>query len=147
VPSGNLAVLSSDNAEERAKRFPQLGKWAPFTTQAGREFIKNYILMTKPEVVFLDNLMSLAPGNHRETEVWQECLPLVHWLHAQGIAQVWLDHTGLNGGRQYGDSSKRWIMDAVGVLVGDGKEQSRDDQLQAQLRAGRGRQGAQSLRR
>ncbi|MBV8916415.1 MAG: hypothetical protein JOZ05_25680 [Acetobacteraceae bacterium] len=43
-------------------------------------------------------------------------MPLVLGITALGKAQIWLDHTGWNSGRQYGTSTKGWFFDAIGVL-------------------------------
>jgi hypothetical protein len=37
-------------------------------------------------------------------------------LTANGIAQVWFDHTGHNAGQQYGSSTKAWRFDAAGIM-------------------------------
>jgi hypothetical protein len=44
-------------------------------------------------------------------------MPLVQYLTARNIAQLWLDHTGWNTDRQYGSSTKAWPFDSVGVMA------------------------------
>ena len=65
----------------------------------------------------IDNVMSLIAGDHKDEIPWAETWPLVFSITAQGIAQIWLDHAGHNGVRQYGSSTKAWRFDAVGVMT------------------------------
>jgi hypothetical protein len=117
VPAGNLLIYSLQRADEFAARFPQLGKPAPLNTDEGREWLLRMIALLQPDVVILDNVMSLIAGVMKEEEPWQQTLPLVLGITAIGKAQIWLDHTGWNSDRQYGTSTKGWFFDAIGVLL------------------------------
>ena len=117
VPPGNLLIYSLQRADEFAARFPQLGKPAPLNTDKGREWLLRMIELVQPDVVILDNVMSLIAGVMKEEEPWQQTLPLVLGITALGKAQIWLDHTGHNSDRQYGTSTKGWFFDAIGVML------------------------------
>jgi hypothetical protein len=117
VPPGNLLIYSLQRADEFATRFPQLGQPAPLNTDAGRDWLLRMITLVQPDVVVLDNVMSLIAGVMKEEEPWQQTLPLVLGITALGKAQIWLDHTGWNSDRQYGTSTKGWFFDAIGVLL------------------------------
>jgi AAA domain len=117
VPPGNLLIYSLQRADEFAQRFPQLGKPAPLNTPEGQEWLLKFIALVQPDVVILDNVMSLIAGVMKEEEPWQQTLPLVLGITALGKAQIWLDHTGWNSDRQYGTSTKGWFFDAIGVLL------------------------------
>jgi hypothetical protein len=116
VPQGNLLIYSLQRADEFAARFPQLGKPSPLNTDEGQEWLLRMIALVLPDVVILDNVMSLIAGVMKEEEPWQQTLPLVLGITALGKAQIWLDHTGWNSDRQYGTSTKGWFFDAIGVL-------------------------------
>ena len=77
----------------------------------------------QPDVVILDNVMSLIAGVMKEEEPWQQTLPLVLGITALSKAQIWLDHTGHNSDRQYGTSTKGWFFDAIGVMLRPDGEQ------------------------
>ena len=117
MPPGNLLIYSLQRADEFAARFPQLGKPAPLNTDKGREWLLRMIELVQPDVVILDNVMSLIAGVMKEEEPWQQTLPLVLGITALGKAQIWLDHTGHNSDRQYGTSTKGWFFDAIGVML------------------------------
>jgi hypothetical protein len=116
VPPGNLLIYSLQRADEFAARFPQLGKPAPLNTEEGRDWLLRMIALVQPDVVILDNVMSLIAGVMKEEEPWQQTLPLVLGITELGKAQIWLDHTGWNSDRQYGTSTKGWFFDAIGLL-------------------------------
>ena len=69
------------------------------------------------DVLVLDNVMSLLDGVQKEEEAWTGANPLVASLSRRQIAQIWLDHTGHAGDKQYGTSTKSWRFDAVGVMT------------------------------
>jgi hypothetical protein len=117
VPPGNLLIYSLQRADEFARRFPQLGQPAPLNRDEGRDWLLRMIALVQPDVVILDNVMSLIAGVMKEEEPWQQTLPLVLGITALGKAQIWLDHTGWNSDRQYGTSTKGWFFDAIGVLL------------------------------
>jgi hypothetical protein len=112
-----IAIYSADRAEEWVQMFPGLGAIAPLNTPEGQEFVQKLVAIVKPDGVMVDNVMSLIVGDQKEEIPWSETWPLVFSLTKQKIAQVWLDHAGHNGVRQYGSSTKAWRMDAVGVLT------------------------------
>jgi hypothetical protein len=117
IPPDSLMIYSMQLAEEFARRFPQLGPPAPLNEEKGREWLLHFIALVKPDVVILDNVMSLITGKQSDEEPWGLTLPLVLAITALGIAQVWLDHTGWVTSRQFGSSTKAWFFDVVGMLL------------------------------
>ncbi|WP_428489110.1 AAA family ATPase [Rhodopila sp.] len=118
VPPHGVMIYSRDRAEEFAKSFPNLGNLPPLNTEAGHTFVRSLIAaIGGVEGVIFDNVMSLAPGDQKDEEVWGGCIPLVESLSRVGIAQLWCDHTGHNAGRQYGSSVKSWRFDCVGIMT------------------------------
>jgi hypothetical protein len=118
VPPHGIMIYSRDRAEQFAEAFPDLGQMQPLNTEAGHNFITALIAAVGGvDGVLFDNLMSLAPGDQKDEEIWASCIPLVEALSRRGIAQLWCDHTGHNSARQYGSSTKSWRFDSVGVLT------------------------------
>jgi hypothetical protein len=133
IPEGNLTVFAMDRAEEITKRFPELGKSGPLNTPDGQKFVVQLITVIRPEVVIFDNLMSLVTGDQTTEIPWSETKALRDWLVSSGIAQVWLDHTGNDRSRQYGSSTKRWGVDAVGIMSDVDGGDSSPDRIQFRL--------------
>jgi hypothetical protein len=118
IPPRNIMIYSRDRAEEFARIFPSLGQLAPLNTEAGHHFVMDLIeAVGGVDGVIFDNVMSLAPGDQKDEEIWAGCIPLVEQLTRAGIAQVWCDHTGHNTARQYGSNTKSWRFDAVGIMT------------------------------
>jgi hypothetical protein len=86
----------------------------PLNTPAGHAAIKDLIRhLGGVDFVFFDNIMSLIIANHRETDGWQQVQPLVAYLTASSIGQLWVHHTGHDPTKGYGDKSREWAMDTV----------------------------------
>lgn len=117
IPSGALVLYSQDRAEEFARQVPGLGYLDPLNTEKGREFVVRLVKALGVEGVIFDNVMSLVTGDQKDEVPWSQTLPLVAALSKEGIAQVYLDHTGHNTDRQYGSSTKAWRFDAVGIMT------------------------------
>jgi hypothetical protein len=117
IPPGNLMIYALQRAEEFVRHFPQLGPPKHLNTEEGQNWLLALIDLVQPDIVFLDNVMSLIAGVQKDEETWQQTLPLVLAITARGKSQVWADHTGWNTARQYGTSTKAWPFDAVGVLL------------------------------
>jgi hypothetical protein len=111
IRPGNLLLYSAGRAEELAKLIPGIGEMP-----AGHAWVLNIAQLLKLDGILFDNLMSLSPGNHAEPETWLDTQPLVGMLSNAGIAQIWCDHTGWDGSRQYGTSTKAWRFDTAAVL-------------------------------
>jgi hypothetical protein len=124
----NVMVFSTEDAEKIAERYPTLGMFEPLNTEAGQEFIKRLVDMLKPDVVIFDNVQSLLIGVQKEEETWIPVLPLVQWLTKHRVGQLWFDHTGHAGERQYGTATKSWRFDAVGQMtpLDDGDREQRE---------------------
>jgi hypothetical protein len=122
IPKENFTLYALDRSAEMAKRFPDIGRFEPLNTPDGQGFMKRLVIRFQPEVVIFDNVMSLMCGDQGTEIPWSETQPLISWLTSQGIAQLWLDHTGHNQTRQYGSSTKMWRQDAIGQMTArDGK--------------------------
>ena len=105
IPPGNMLLYSAGRAEEIAKLIPGLGEMPPLNTEQGHAWVMHVATILKVEGILFDNLMSLSPGNHAEPDTWLDTQPLVAMLSNAGIAQVWLDHAGWDGSRQFGTST------------------------------------------
>jgi hypothetical protein len=112
----DLFLLNSEDAEDLAARFPALGMWSPLNTEAGQTYVLKLTEILKPDVVFFDNRMSVLCGDMKDELPWTETMPLVKALTAARIAQVWIDHTGHDGGHIYGSKTKEWSFDVVALL-------------------------------
>ena len=113
----NLIVLSADDCEELAKRFPKLGRLEALNTEAGKKFILRLIEeLGGVDAIFFDNRMSLLSGDMKEELPWTETMPLVQALTSKRIAQVWVDHTGHDTSKIYGTKTKEWQFDAVALM-------------------------------
>ena len=132
--AGALIIYARDFDEQTDKAFPQIGKMPPLNTEAGHTFVRNLIAsIGGVDVVILDNVMSLLSGDMREEESWTNTQPLVAWLSAKRIGQIWFDHTGHDKTRQYGSSTKAWRFDAVGVMTPLGDDDRAPGELAFQL--------------
>ena len=116
VPAGNMLLYSAGRADEIAKLIPGLGEMPPLNTPEGHEWVMQVAKILKVEGILFDNLMSLSPGNHAEPDTWLNTQPLVAMLSNAGIAQVWLDHAGWDGSRQFGTSTKAWRFNSAGIM-------------------------------
>ena len=54
--------------------------------------------------------MSLLVGELREPASWQSTLTLVAELSRRNVGQVWINHTGHDVGKSYGDKTRDWRM-------------------------------------
>ncbi len=129
IPDENLVIYSAVDGEAFAAEFPGIGINPPLNTVAGHEWLKKFLgALGHIDLIVFDNVMSLLDGVQKEEESWTGALPLVHWLTAQRIGQVWLDHTGHHGDHQYGTSTKAWRFDTVGILTSaSGKDDPEGD--------------------
>jgi hypothetical protein len=83
----------------------------PLNTPEGKAFILAYIeSIGGVDVVCFDNLMSLLVGELKEPSSWQSLLELVAELSRRCIGQVWINHTGHDAGKSYGDKTRDWRM-------------------------------------
>jgi hypothetical protein len=115
---GSVMIYCRDRAAQFAQDYPSLGHLAPLNTVDGHRFVLSLIEASGGvDGVVFDNLMSLAPGDQKDEEVWAGCTPLVEALSQKGIAQIWCDHTGHNAGRQYGSNTKAWRFDCVAIMT------------------------------
>jgi hypothetical protein len=85
-------------------------------TPPGRTFVLDAVEHLKPSVIFLDSRMCLLVGDMKDEIPWTETMPLVWALTRLQVAQIWLDHTGHDGGHIYGSKTKEWQMDLVGLV-------------------------------
>jgi hypothetical protein len=127
-------IFARDTMEEFSNLYPSLGQFAPLNTEAGQRFLHGLIdAVGGVDVVIFDNVMSLIEGDQKDEMPWSNALPLVSSLTSQRIGQIWLDHTGHNGDRQYGSSTKAWRFDAVGILSPLPEDQRTQDEVAFQL--------------
>lgn len=134
LPPHNAMIYSRDRADEFSRLFPSLGQMAPLNTEAGHQFVMDLIAAVGGiDGIAFDNVMSLAPGDQKDEEIWAGCIPLVDQISRAGIAQIWCDHTGHNTGRQYGSNTKSWRFDAVGIMTPLGETEQPTDHVAFKL--------------
>jgi len=68
------------------------------------------------DLVIVDNIMSLTIGDMKDPEPWQQTLPWALSLTKRSIGQIWINHTGHDETRSYGDKTREWQMDTVAHL-------------------------------
>ena len=100
-----------------------IGEWGPLNRDTGQAFIRRLCELIEPDVVIFDNVQALVVGDLKDEVVWTETTPLVAHLTARNIGQIWIDHTGHGGTRQYGTSTKAWRFDSVGIMTPLPREQ------------------------
>jgi hypothetical protein len=116
VDFGNFHMLCRED-------FPSL---EGLNTAGGRALLLQRVEDIKPAVVFLDNRMCLLDGDMKENMPWKETMPLALELTRRKTAQVWLDHTGHATDKIYGDKTKEFQMDFVGLLEAMDDDQKSD---------------------
>jgi hypothetical protein len=89
------------------------------------------------DIIVFDNLMSLLVGELREPASWQNVLKLVAELSRRNIGQVWINHTGHDTGRSYGDKTRDWRMTATVHLT---KVERPDTDVSFELKFGKKRE-------
>jgi hypothetical protein len=100
----NLCCLSSED-------YPGM---PPFNTKEGFAFLRGYIDQHGPfDLIGFDNIMSLSIGNPKDPEAWQAMLDLIAWLSRARVGQLWVNHTGHDTTRGYGDKAKGWRMTSI----------------------------------
>jgi hypothetical protein len=118
IPLGNLLIFGRDIDDDARRVHPGLPPFAPLNTDNGRLFLLTLIEAIGPlDLVIFDNVMSLIEGDQKDELAWSATLDLVATLTHRRIGQLWFDHTGHNGDRQYGSSTKAWRFDAVGIMA------------------------------
>jgi hypothetical protein len=94
--------------------FPNL---PPLNTEDGQKFVEWLIEQIGDiDVVVFDNMQALLVGSLKDDDTWA---PMIDWtkrLTARKIGQLWLHHTGHDTSRGYGDKSREWQFDTVGIL-------------------------------
>ncbi|MGY3240026.1 hypothetical protein ACVMAJ_006916 [Bradyrhizobium sp. USDA 4448] len=91
-----------------------LDNFRPLNTEEGRRLFCNLIEeIGGVDLVIFDSVMCLLAGNMVDEAAWAQVMPLVHDLTKKGIGQIWVHHTGHDGGKSYGTKTREWQMDAV----------------------------------
>jgi hypothetical protein len=88
----------------------------PLDTADGQRYIDHIIAALSPDIIVLDNIMSLTAGDLREPESWRKIAPWTRELTRRQIGQIWVHHTGIATDRGYGDSTREWGLDTVALL-------------------------------
>jgi len=84
----------------------------PLNTVIGQTWLHREIEAIKPDLIIFDSIMCLLSGSMLDEAAWLPMKPLVRWLTANHIAQVWLHHAN-DGGKSFGDKTREWWMDTV----------------------------------
>jgi hypothetical protein len=90
---------------------------SPFDTEAGQQYLDSVLnVLGAVDLVIFDNLQALTLGDLREPESWRKVYPWTLDLTGRCIGQVWVQHTGLDETHAYGDKTREWGLDTVGIM-------------------------------
>ena len=104
IITDNLCCLSGED-------YPGM---PPLNTKEGFAFLRGYIEEHGPfDFISFDNIISLSIGNPKDPEAWQAMLELIAWLSRSRVGQLWVNHTGHDTTRGYGDKAKGWRMTSI----------------------------------
>jgi hypothetical protein len=88
------------------------GEWQPLNTPAGQALIEKIIArIGGVDLIVFDNIMALIEGDQKDEEGWRKTMPWIRKLTRQRIAQIWINHTGIDTTRAYGTKTREWQMD------------------------------------
>ena len=100
-------LLSSEDCED----MPALND------KLGQAWLDDFIAERGPfDLIIFDNLQSLLVGEMKEPDMWASVLPYVRSLTKRLIGQLWFHHTGIDESRGYGDKTKEWQLELVGLM-------------------------------
>jgi len=89
----------------------------PLNTEDGQKFVEWLIdQIGGVDLVEFDNMQALLTGSLKEDITWAPVLPWTRHLTARRTGQLWLHHTGHDATKGYGDKSREWQFDTVGLL-------------------------------
>jgi hypothetical protein len=92
--------------------------FAPLNTPEGQQCIEGFIeRIGGIDLLVPDSVMCLINGNMRETDAWAQTMPWIRSLTKQKIGQVWAHHTGHDETKGYGDKTREWQLDTVGLMT------------------------------
>lgn len=90
----------------------------PLNSEAGQAFVDALIGQYGPfDFIVIDNIQAWCPGDLKSPESWALVLPWIRQLTKRSIGQLWIHHTGHENDRLYGDKSKEWQLDTVGLMI------------------------------
>ena len=94
--------------------------FAPLNTIKGQKWLDGFIEnLGGVDMIIFDSIMCLTLGEQKDPEVWGNVIPWARRLTARNIGQVWIHHTGHDTSRSYGDKTREWQLDVVGILTKD----------------------------
>ena len=106
VPPG-LCILSREDVEDMP----------PLNGKPGQAWLDRFIAAHGPfDLIIFDNLQALLLGEMKEPDMWASVQPYVRSLTKRYIGQLWFHHTGIDESRGYGDKSKEWQLELVGLM-------------------------------
>ena len=112
----HLSILSTEDAKDLP----------PLNTTEGQAWLDNFIEQHGSfDLILFDNIAALTLGDMRDEESWRGVEPWMQSLTKRRIGQIWLHHTGHDGGRSYGSKVREWKMDCV--LLGERIEEQGAD--------------------
>lgn len=114
-PEDGLFLLSREDFEDMP----------PLDTQEGQDWLDSYINAARPDLIILDNLMSLTVGNLKETDSWRMIEPWLKSLTRRRIGLLLVHHLGHDRTKVYGDATKEWTVDYV--ILGEGVDDPNAD--------------------
>jgi hypothetical protein len=105
-PSGLFLVNRED--------YPDL---PPLNSENGQRFVEWIVdQLGGVDMIHFDNIQALVVGSLKEDETWAPMLPWIRSLTAKRIGQLWQHHTGHDTSRGYGDKTREWQFDTVGLM-------------------------------
>lgn len=89
----------------------------PLDTPEGQKDFWHYYRLRGPfDLIIFDNYKSVVVGDLNLRKTWQDVSPLVTALRRRRVAQIWLNHTGADQTRAYGDRTKEYDLHSVAVM-------------------------------
>ncbi|MGY0709364.1 AAA family ATPase [Azospirillum argentinense] len=89
----------------------------PLNTPEGQAFADRWIEAVSPDFIVFDNVMSLLTGEMSDETGWQAIKPWIAALTNHRVGQLWVHHTGHDGSRPFGTSTRIWNFDASILLT------------------------------
>jgi hypothetical protein len=90
---------------------------APLNSEEGQAYVDDLLRHYEPiDFIIVDNIQAWCPGDLKSPESWALVLPWIRSLTKRAIGQLWIHHTGHEADRLYGDKSREWQLDTVGLM-------------------------------
>jgi hypothetical protein len=89
----------------------------PLDSEAGQKYMDSVIsAIGGVDLAIFDNLQALTLGDLRDPESWRKVNPWTLDLTRRHVGQIWVQHTGHDETRAYGDKTREWGLDTVIIM-------------------------------